>query len=783
MMKGITTFRNLWIITFLAVVFPVMFIATPKALAGDSTNITGWLDGVSCNAFDGWSVDKTNCSNVNQVDFYDENWNYIGSATAGNYRQDLVNANVCNSTGNHGFSWSWYGSGNWLRDGGTHSIRAYGVNTSAGYWHELQGSPKTISGCYLTLSGRVTDQNGNGISGVILNQGYDSNPGPPACFLGTKTTDSSGNFSFPNIAYNHGFCLRSPSSGVSGYTLTSGGYECQTAGRKYGPPDSCGATGGNGDRDMTTDNAYNFTYTLIAPPTPTITKNVSCVSGSYSGNQATISWTNPGVSVSYADISTSNNFSSFYNKYVGGTTSTNLSGFNGFWGVSGALILQPNTIYYVRLYNGAHSGIASFSIPLCATPTPTPSPTLTPPPCDTTYKDNKFHVCYFNGTNPESGSILSQEDEGNLSSPIGSGTAFQHTWGASTVGNSGKTDQVSAIWRGKVNFQAGNYVFHAASDDGVTLDVEGYGQIINEWRDQGTTTFNSATYNIPAGYRNVAMRWYENGGHATARLWWDYTSIPTPTPTPLPTPTPIPQDPNCPSGSRPIQIGNGFLSLVDTSKTTRFSSLRCLIGRPAAVPQFSLPNYDELKSLYYDQSKTTFKTYLSGNRTQADLNPALHPETDPYRLFVIDGSLEITNNLFPGRSRSAPVVIFVRDNLTIKTGIDYGSGTYGVIFIVGQNIRIKDTVSRVDAMMITSRQFCSSWNEATSTCLSANRQLVINGSVIALPAADGTVQDPQFLRTNGFNTNPAEEINYQPKYLIILKDIFARDLTIWNEIQ
>lgn len=58
-------------------------------------------------------------------------------------------------------------------------------------------------------------------------------------------------------------------------------------------------------------------------------------------------------------------------------------------------------------------------------------------------------------------------------------------------------------------------------------------------------------------------------------------------------------------------------------------------------------------------------------------------------------------------------------------------------------------------------------------------QLVINGSVISLSSN----YPPKFVRDRGDNSQPSEIINYQPKYLVILKDIFSKDLTIWREIK
>src|SRR3989344_936419 len=115
--------------------------------------------------------------------------------------------------------------------------------------------------------------------------------------------------------------------------------------------------------------------------------------------------------------------------------------------------------------------------------------TIVPPssPCDTAYKANIFHVCFFNGkTAPLSGgTILGQIDEASVPSPAGSWSGFDRNWSTGVVGGTTKSDQVSGVWRGKVNFQAGDYMFHTISDDGVELEIEGFGKIINNWTDHG----------------------------------------------------------------------------------------------------------------------------------------------------------------------------------------------------------------------------------------------------------------------------------------------------------
>jgi hypothetical protein len=110
----------------------------------------------------------------------------------------------------------------------------------------------------------------------------------------------------------------------------------------------------------------------VMPSAPTITKNIGCINQNYSGNGITVSWASAGSNpVTWIDISSSSNFSSFYHKNVSGSPSTQLPvGFTLNNGTQ-ALVLNPNTTYYVRLYNnsptGGHSPISSFSLTQCVT--------------------------------------------------------------------------------------------------------------------------------------------------------------------------------------------------------------------------------------------------------------------------------------------------------------------------------------------------------------------------------------------------------------------------------
>ncbi|MBI4037219.1 hypothetical protein HY385_02245 [Candidatus Daviesbacteria bacterium] len=250
-------------------------------------------------------------------------------------------------------------------------------------------------------------------------------------------------------------------------------------------------------------------------------------------------------------------------------------------------------------------------------------------------------------------------------------------------------------------------------------------------------------------------------------------------------PTPVKaQAITCPqaTGARIELSGTGGLLTAEdeTQAPNRFATTdKCIIGSKAAVPQFSIPTFDEMKSLYFDQSKLTSKITIPGPATQGTLQAQFG--SGGQKLFFVDGDLNIDGNLFPSFKAGDVVAIFVKGNLSLGSNINYTFGNSGILFIVGQDIKILNTVTAVNAFMATHGQFCSSWDNSSNSCQTSNQPLTINGSVVSLSA--DSAKKPQFVRSLVNNSQPAETINYQPKYLVILKGLIARDLSVWNEVQ
>ncbi len=534
----------------------------------------------------------------------------------------------------------------------------------------------------------------------------------PCCnkMIGATTANSyRGDFSSSTCGntYNHGFTYTLPNSYKDGQTHTVYAY-------------GINIPVGSGPNPLIlnngSSNGISITCPYDSPPTPTITKNSACVNGNYSGSEVTISWTNPTVAVSYVDISTDQNFASYWNKNVSGTTSTNLSGFSsGFYAV-------PGTTYYVRLYNGKHSSSSSFSIPLCP---PTGTITLNPNPCTIAAgKTTCSATARYDFQSAPGGTVLCWNAY-PISSDV-AGTTFSY------------------------NFPQGNHTFYLRTP----------AQLNNTWNCAGGTVLDSKTLTVNA------------------------SSGPTPTNTP--TPTPIPSTGDAARDSTIRVFGDNLLTVGASSATTPnnfmiVGSGQMIAGSSASLAEYTLPTYEKLRSVYFDQFKPpsgTEKVTLSSSFDSTLINLS-----DKNRLYWVkkessqpaSGSLIVGKNIAVQKSG----VIFVDNDLYINTNLTHSATGAGLIFIVKGNVYVNQNVTEVDALIITTGTFCSSWNGADCVSKNPDSQLLIKGSVISLSAD----KKPRFVRKITDNYQPAEQLDYQPKYMVIFKDIFAKDLKIWTEKQ
>lgn len=158
------------------------------------------------------------------------------------------------------------------------------------------------------------------------------------------------------------------------------------------------------------------------------------------------------------------------------------------------------------------------------------------------------------------------------------------------------------------------------------------------------------------------------------------------------------------------------------------------------------------------------------------------------RVYNIDGDFTVNSDITVTTLTGLTGIIFVKGNLAINHDLTYNYSDGGLVFVVKGNITIAPTVALINAVLISSGHIYTAAT-AGSTCshlslVLNSPQLVVNGSLVSLS------QDPssniEFCRSlpgAANNTTPAEVVNQQPKYLVILRNLYADTLQKWSEIQ
>jgi hypothetical protein len=95
------------------------------------------------------------------------------------------------------------------------------------------------------------------------------------------------------------------------------------------------------------------------------------------------------------------------------------------------------------------------------------------------------------------------------------------SWGEGAPAAGVPVDGFSVRWTGQIKPRySESYTFSTISDDGVRVWVNGQ-QVINNWTDHGPKEDIGTPIFLNAGQRyDVVMEFYENGGGATAKLFW-----------------------------------------------------------------------------------------------------------------------------------------------------------------------------------------------------------------------------------------------------------------------
>jgi hypothetical protein len=124
------------------------------------------------------------------------------------------------------------------------------------------------------------------------------------------------------------------------------------------------------------------------------------------------------------------------------------------------------------------------------------------------------------------------------------------------------------------------------------------------------------------------------------------------------------------------------------------------------------------------------------------------------------------------------VVVFIDGDLYIDSDVNYGSDSAsGLVLVAKGNIYIAASVKKINAILVNESYIYTS---GSSTIPVPNsQQLVVNGSVISLAQNGARIY---FSRSLNPNSQPAEVVNYQPKFLVLLRGLMTQSYTIQREI-
>ena len=142
-----------------------------------------------------------------------------------------------------------------------------------------------------------------------------------------------------------------------------------------------------------------------------------------------------------------------------------------------------------------------------------------------------------------------------------------------------------------------------------------------------------------------------------------------------------------------------------------------------------------------------------------------------------DMAIDSTPTSWPVVYAGGVKVIFVNRNLNINSNLQIASST-GLVFIVSGNITINSAVIQVDGVFISYGTFnTTSYNSCGIPLTETHSQLKINGAVYSFGQAC-------FTRNLGkiHNSDPAELITYEPKYLVLFRELLGETVTSFKEV-
>lgn len=257
----------------------------------------------------------------------------------------------------------------------------------------------------------------------------------------------------------------------------------------------------------------------------------------------------------------------------------------------------------------------------------------------------------------------------------------------------------------------------------------------------------------------------------------------------IPSPAQSACDASIPATAR----ANGLISATGSvSPIFNTTSNTCVKDPTASLNVTTILSFNRLKAIYYDQITSASGTVTSVKKEAALTGPLTNgiDLSVKDKLYYVGGGDLTINSIGGGKSG----VVFVEKNLIINSDLLYNFPDAGIVFIVGGNVYISPDVNQVDAVIISGGNIYTAGTTASFGCTNSSvlkksdlvtdiGQLVINGSLMNLNT--GTIflcRDLGARSTLPAPGIPSEKLNYQAKYLVILRDLLPYNRPVWQEV-
>ncbi|MBI4040097.1 hypothetical protein HY389_01950 [Candidatus Daviesbacteria bacterium] len=216
------------------------------------------------------------------------------------------------------------------------------------------------------------------------------------------------------------------------------------------------------------------------------------------------------------------------------------------------------------------------------------------------------------------------------------------------------------------------------------------------------------------------------------------------------------------------KVNEGLIS-AQQNISPNFSNTtgQCVLDNQAAFLPFDIATYASLKSAF-----CTLKGDLCQPLTTLNFSSAgVYYNPNPQNPILINAN----------PTGNSTAIVFTDGDIDINSDITYGNNITGLVLVSGKNINIDPSVKRIDAVLISSGKIYTAGVGCSKSSITTS-PLNVNGSIISLNTNPADNPAMVFCRNLTDNSQPAEVVTFQTKYLVILKDLFSTTAKFYNEI-